>query len=111
MNLDTGEALDTLAPACVEWCESIGSPAKTIYDVLSGPDPKVMRAIQDGIDRTNKNAASNAQKIQKWTILPRDFTVIGDELGKLIWMYLFLFLDYVNVHNLKVILNVKFEAL
>ncbi|XP_018018310.1 long-chain-fatty-acid--CoA ligase ACSBG2 isoform X2 [Hyalella azteca] len=81
MNLDTGEALDTLSPACVEWCQGIGSNARTIYDVLSGPDAKIMRAIQDGIDRTNKNAASNAQKIQKWTILPRDFTVVGDELG------------------------------
>lgn len=81
MNLDTGEALDSLSPACIEWCEEIGSSAKTIYDVLSGPDSKIMRAIQDGIDRTNKNATSNAQKIQKWTILPRDFTVLGDELG------------------------------
>uniref|UniRef100_A0A2P2HVM7 long-chain-fatty-acid--CoA ligase n=1 Tax=Hirondellea gigas TaxID=1518452 RepID=A0A2P2HVM7_9CRUS len=81
MNLDTGEALDSLSPACIEWCQSIGSSAKTIYDVLSGPDAKIMRGIQDGIDRTNKNAASNAQKIQKWTILPRDFTVLSDELG------------------------------
>lgn len=81
MNLDTGDALDTLSPACIEWCEGVGSSAKTIYDVLSGPDASIMRAIQDGIDRTNKNAASNAQKIQKWTILPRDFTIPGDELG------------------------------
>ncbi|KAF2360689.1 AMP-dependent synthetase/ligase [Trinorchestia longiramus] len=81
MNMETGEALDTLSPACIEWCQEVGSNARTIYDVLSGPDAKIMRAIQDGIDRTNKMAASNAQKVQKWTILPRDFTVIGDELG------------------------------
>lgn len=82
MNLDSGEALDSLSPACIEWCQSVGSNATTIYDVLSGPDARIMRAIQDGIDRTNKTAASNAQKVQKWTILPRDFTVITDELGK-----------------------------
>jgi len=81
MDLDTGDALDTLAPSCLEWCESVGSPAKTIYDVLSGPDAKIMRAIQDGIDRTNSKVTSNAQKIQKWTILPKDFTILGDELG------------------------------
>ena len=81
MNMETGEALDSLTPACIEWCASVGSSAKNIYDVLSGPDAAVMRAIQDGIDRTNKQAPSNAQKVQKWTILPRDFTILGDELG------------------------------
>lgn len=81
MNQDTGDALDTLSPQCIEWCQSVGSNAKNIYDVLSGPDARVMRAIQDGIDRANKLAASNAQKIQKWTILPRDFTCNTDELG------------------------------
>ena len=40
-----------------------------------------MRAIQDGIDRTNKAAPSNAQRIQKWTILPKDFSTATDELG------------------------------
>jgi len=81
MNVDTGDALDTLSPQCIEWCQSVGSNAKTIYDVLSGPDARVMRAIQDGIDRANKLAASNAQKVQKWTILPRDFTCNTEELG------------------------------
>ncbi|MCL4137763.1 UNVERIFIED_CONTAM: hypothetical protein GTU68_027091 [Idotea baltica] len=80
-NVDSeGEPFDTLAPAAVEWCRMSGSAASTIQDVLA-PDEKVMKAIQDGIDRTNKQATSNAQKIQKWTILPRDFTVSGDELG------------------------------
>ncbi|XP_050720433.1 long-chain-fatty-acid--CoA ligase ACSBG2-like isoform X4 [Eriocheir sinensis] len=81
MNLDTGDPLDTLAPACVEWCRSVGSSAKTIQDVLAGPDANVMRGIQEGIDRANKIAPSNAQRIQKWTVLPRDFSVPGGELG------------------------------
>jgi len=81
MDLDSGESLDELSAACIEWCQGVGSSAQTVYDILSGPDAKVMRAIQDGIDRTNKAAPSNAQRIQKWTILPKDFSTATDELG------------------------------
>ena len=41
--------------------------------VLEGPDVSVMRAIQAGIDKANKEAVSNAQRIQKWMVIPRDF--------------------------------------
>ena len=82
MDLDSGEALDELTQPCKDWCRSLGSPAKTIQDVLTGPDANVMRGIQDGIDRANKKATSNAQKIQKWTIIPKDFTIPTGELGK-----------------------------
>jgi hypothetical protein len=34
-----------------------------------------------GIDRANKEATSQAQRIQKWMILPRDFSLQGGELG------------------------------
>ncbi|XP_064084621.1 long-chain-fatty-acid--CoA ligase ACSBG2-like isoform X1 [Macrobrachium nipponense] len=81
MNMDTGEPLDALTPAAIEWCRSVGSRANTIQDVLAGPDVNIMRAIQDGIDRANKQAPSNAQRIQKWTILPKDFSIPGGELG------------------------------
>ncbi|XP_063598526.1 long-chain-fatty-acid--CoA ligase ACSBG2-like isoform X2 [Penaeus indicus] len=81
MNLDSGEPLDTLSPACIEWCRSVGSSANTIQDILAGPDANVMRAIQEAIDRANKLAPSNAQRIQKWTVLPKDFSLPGGELG------------------------------
>ena len=50
-------------------------------DVLKGPDTNVMRAIQAGIDAANREAVSNAQRIQKWMVLPRDFSLPGGEMG------------------------------
>ena len=50
-------------------------------DVLSGPDRGVMRAIQGGIDRANREAVSRAQVIQKWMVLPTDFSIPGGEMG------------------------------
>ena len=60
---------------------SIGSDASTVQDIMKGPDAKVMKAIQAGIDAANKEAVSNAQKIQKWMIIPRDFSIPGGEIG------------------------------
>ena len=59
---------------------SVGSMANTVEDVLRGPDHKVLKGIQAGIDACNRQAVSNAQKIQKWMILPRDFSLDGGEI-------------------------------
>ena len=40
-----------------------------------------MKAIQEGMDNVNELSVSNAQKIQKWRILRKDFSVPGGELG------------------------------
>ena len=42
----------------------------------------VAQFVQSGIDAANRKAISRAQLIQKWTILPRDFSITGGELGK-----------------------------
>jgi len=78
---------DTLVPRSLltdeaqDWCRSIGSKSETIEDVLNTPDKLVMEGIQRGIDRYNARATSNAQRIQKWTILPADFSIPGGEIG------------------------------
>ncbi|WAQ98367.1 ACBG2-like protein, partial [Mya arenaria] len=67
LNLDTNEPLDTLTKETLSWYQSIGSQART--------------AIQAGVDKANKKAVSNAARVQKWTILPKDFSLPGGELG------------------------------
>lgn len=42
---------------------------------------RLNKAIQYGINLTNQEATSNAQKIQKFVVLPTDFSVPGGELG------------------------------
>jgi len=48
------------------------------------------KAVNAGLIAANAKAISNAQKIQKWTLLPKDFSVHGGELGKcfplMVWL-------------------------
>ncbi|XP_072428211.1 long-chain-fatty-acid--CoA ligase ACSBG2-like [Chiloscyllium punctatum] len=81
MDDQTGAPLDKLAPAAVAFCRRYGCSANTVSDVLNVKDPIIYKAIQNGIDAVNKDAISNAQKIQKWIILEKDFSIIGGELG------------------------------
>jgi len=78
---DTLEPKSKLAPDTIDWCKEQGSKSETLDEVLRNPDTVIMEAIQAGIDRYNKKATSNAQKIQKWTILPTDFSIPGGEIG------------------------------
>jgi len=78
---ETAVPTNKLTRPAVEWCESVGSSAKTLQDILDRQDENVLKAIQAGIDRANKRSVSRAQCIQKWSILPRDFSIPGGELG------------------------------
>ncbi|XP_047117029.1 very long-chain-fatty-acid--CoA ligase bubblegum [Schistocerca piceifrons] len=78
---ETGEPLDELDAIARRWCKTHGSTAKTVSEILKGPDQKVMEGIQKGIDRANEKAISNAQRIQKFAILEKDFSLQGGELG------------------------------
>ena len=66
----------------VELCRQLGSQAAKVSDIIEGKDKEVYRTIQEGINRVNAAATCNAQRIQKWTILRKDFSVSGGELGK-----------------------------
>ncbi|EFN72902.1 Long-chain-fatty-acid--CoA ligase ACSBG2 [Camponotus floridanus] len=81
MNSETGEPLDTLNPSVLQWAKSIGSNAKTVTDVISSHDPLIYKEIDKAIKRANEQAISNAQKVQKFEILPHDFSIPTGELG------------------------------
>ena len=81
---DTMEPKDELTKNAKDWIqEECNIKVSTVKEVLTpGEDhEKIMKAIQEGINRVNDQAVSNAQKVQKWTVLPTDFSVPGDELG------------------------------
>ncbi|XP_004482294.1 long-chain-fatty-acid--CoA ligase ACSBG2-like isoform X2 [Dasypus novemcinctus] len=77
----SGEPLDKLSPEATAFCQKLGSPATTVSEIVRLQDPRVFTAIQKGIDAVNQEAISNAQRIQKWVILEKDFSIAGGELG------------------------------
>lgn len=82
MDKDTGAPLDELSHESLMWMKSLGVGHKTLSEILNaGPCPKVYKSIEDGIKRANKHSISNAQKVQKFAILPHDFSIATGELG------------------------------
>lgn len=81
VNADSGDPEDELTPEAVELCRKMGSNATRVSEIAGGRDRVVHAAIQEGINRVNEKATSNAQRIQKWIVLDQDFSVTGGELG------------------------------
>ncbi|XP_069784019.1 long-chain-fatty-acid--CoA ligase ACSBG2 isoform X2 [Narcine bancroftii] len=81
VNNDTGEPEDGLSEEALRYCQSIGCKATTVSEIYTSRDATVFAAIQEGLNRVNEKAASNAQRIQKWCLLEKDFSIPGGELG------------------------------
>ena len=80
--MDNDTPTNQLTPSVLEWIESLGrNNISTVEDILQNTDHVIMNAIQNGIDKANKKAVSNAARVQKWTILPIDVSMPGGELG------------------------------
>ncbi|XP_011299944.1 very long-chain-fatty-acid--CoA ligase bubblegum isoform X2 [Fopius arisanus] len=81
MDPDTGGPLDTLFPSTKSWAKSVGSKATTVSEIIRTQDPAIYNEIEKAMDRMNLQATSNAQKVQKFRILPHDFSIPTGELG------------------------------
>lgn len=81
MNQDSGEPEDELTTEAIEFCQKIGSKSVKVSDIVGHKDKLVYAAIQEGVNAVNERSNSNAQKVQKWLILDKDFSVVGGELG------------------------------
>lgn len=72
---------DELAPEARKWLDQNSLNFTKLSDILSSKDDKkILKAFQNVIDRVNSQALSNPQRIQKFAILPNDFTVATGEL-------------------------------
>ncbi|KAG8229430.1 hypothetical protein J437_LFUL000952 [Ladona fulva] len=71
---------DELSDEVKAWCQRIGSKSKTIQDIIA-PDTLVEKEISKVIEEVNRDAISRAQIVQKFKILPTDFTLTYGELG------------------------------
>ncbi len=74
--------LTQLTPNAKKWCAALGSSATTTNDVIL--DKTLNQAIQRAVDEVNRSVKSRAQRIQKWTLVPKDFSIAGGELGNFI---------------------------
>lgn len=71
---------DELHPDVKEWAEELGCEADTVSELLEEDNEDVRLEILDGIQKVNRKAISNAQKVHKFMIAPRDFSLAGGEL-------------------------------
>ena len=69
---------DILANDVLHVCSLIGSNAKTVQDVAN--DPLWTKYFNDGMKLANSKTTSSAQIVQKWKLLPVDFSVKAGEL-------------------------------
>jgi long-chain-fatty-acid--CoA ligase ACSBG len=77
MNSD-GTPKEELATESLIWLKSKNLNQKTLSELLK--DENLSQALQEVIDEVNSHAISNAQKIQKFSVLPHDFSMPTGEL-------------------------------
>uniref|UniRef100_A0A8C4I8K7 long-chain-fatty-acid--CoA ligase n=1 Tax=Dicentrarchus labrax TaxID=13489 RepID=A0A8C4I8K7_DICLA len=90
---DNGDPTDELSPEALDFCQQNGVSATKVSEIIANKEPAIYKAIQEGMERINARATSNAQKVQKWIILERDFSVGGGELGELLPLVLISFMS------------------
>jgi long-chain-fatty-acid--CoA ligase ACSBG len=72
VNPETGEPTDKLAGDALYVGQQIGSTATTMGE--AAVDPLWKKYLDDGLKTANRKTTSNAQVVQKWAMLPIDFS-------------------------------------
>jgi len=77
------EVTDQLEACAWEYCRSCGHKPSSVSDLVAYKDKYdgVYDAILAVVESVNKETPSKAAKIRKFTILPKDFSLSGGELG------------------------------
>ncbi|XP_021133438.3 long-chain-fatty-acid--CoA ligase ACSBG1 isoform X4 [Anas platyrhynchos] len=78
---DTSDPTDLLTEQAREFCQKSGSKATKVSEIVATRDQAIYQAIQEGINKVNMSATNRVHCIQKWIVLPRDFSISGGELG------------------------------
>uniref|UniRef100_A0A0K2TMK5 long-chain-fatty-acid--CoA ligase n=1 Tax=Lepeophtheirus salmonis TaxID=72036 RepID=A0A0K2TMK5_LEPSM len=78
---EDGEPTSELTDSVKKDFKNLGCNYTTVGEILYHKPPGVMKAIQKGIDEANKRAISNAAKVKKWCILPRELSLEAGEIG------------------------------
>ena len=73
MNPDTNEPTDVLTAEAARLVAAKGSPATKISEIIDNQDQAVFTAIQEGIDRANAKAISNAATVSGHYIILSTF--------------------------------------
>jgi len=71
---------DQLHPDVLAWAEELGAEATTVTELLEEDNEEVKLEIMAQIQKVNRKAISNAQKVHKFMIAPKDFSLPGGEL-------------------------------
>lgn len=75
---EMGIPTDDLDLQALAICQEIGCNATTVSEAMH--DPAIDNHIKQGMTIANEKAASRAAKVQKFAILPRDFSINTEEL-------------------------------
>ena len=64
------------------WLRKRNVKVSAISEMADNPPDSLVLIIQSVIDQVNKNILDQATAIQRWKVLPRDFSIPTGELSK-----------------------------
>ena len=67
MDPKTREFLDTLTPKAQQMIQALGSHSTKVSEILQKEDRAVFTGIQEGLDKANEHAISQAQMVRRYT--------------------------------------------